>query len=125
MTKPAHVQSYRTPKLLCPLKTLKGTHSATTISVRDHMPILVSALKTSYGTSFPGCTVDKNVCQCRGHRFNPSSGKTPHALEQLSPCTTTPEPAHPRAANRGKAHTNQGRPSAAKNKYYIFKDCLY
>ena len=31
--------------------------------------------------------------QCRGHRFEPSSGKIPHATEQLSPCATTTEPA--------------------------------
>ena len=28
----------------------------------------------------------------RGHRFDPWSRKIPHAMEQLSPCTTTPEP---------------------------------
>ena len=32
-------------------------------------------------------------CQCRGHRFEPCSGRIPHAAEQLSPCTTTTEPA--------------------------------
>ena len=30
---------------------------------------------------------------CRGHRFEPWSEKIPHAVEQLSPCTTTTEPA--------------------------------
>ena len=29
----------------------------------------------------------------RGHGFEPWSGKIPHAAEQLSPCTTTTEPA--------------------------------
>ena len=29
----------------------------------------------------------------QGHRFNPWSGKFPHAAEQLSLCTTTAEPA--------------------------------
>ena len=32
------------------------------------------------------------IHQCREHRFNPWSGKIPHALEQLSPCATTTEP---------------------------------
>ena len=32
-------------------------------------------------------------CQCRGHGFEPWSGKIPHATEQLSLCTTTTEPA--------------------------------
>ena len=34
------------------------------------------------------------VCQCRGHAFDSSSGKTPHAKEQLNPRTTTTEPTH-------------------------------
>ncbi|KAJ8784364.1 hypothetical protein J1605_008297 [Eschrichtius robustus] len=32
------------------------------------------------------------TCQCRGHGFEPWSGKIPHVTEQLSPCTTTTEP---------------------------------
>ena len=32
-----------------------------------------------------------------GKGFGPSSGKIPHALEQRNPCTTTTEPARPRA----------------------------
>ena len=35
----------------------------------------------------------ESACQCRGHGFEPWSGKIPHAVEQLSPCTTTTEPA--------------------------------
>ena len=31
------------------------------------------------------------ACQCRRHRFNPWSEKIPHAVEQLSPCTTAIE----------------------------------
>ena len=34
----------------------------------------------------------ESACQCRGHRFDPWSGKIPHALEHESPCTTTIEP---------------------------------
>ena len=34
----------------------------------------------------------ESACQCRGQRFDPRSGKIPHALEQESPCTTTIEP---------------------------------
>ena len=34
----------------------------------------------------------ESACQCRGHGFEPWSGKIPHAAEQLSPCTTTTEP---------------------------------
>ena len=42
---------------------------------------------------FPWSSVGKeSTCQCRGHGFNPWSGKIPHALEKLSPCITTTEP---------------------------------
>ena len=37
--------------------------------------------------------VEEPTCQCRRHGFHPWSGKTPHAAEQLSPCTTIIEPA--------------------------------
>ena len=35
----------------------------------------------------------ESACQCRGHGFEPWSGRIPHATEQLSPCATTAEPA--------------------------------
>ena len=42
---------------------------------------------------FPGGAVVKNPpANAGGHRFEPWSGKIPHALEQLSLCTTTTEP---------------------------------
>lgn len=31
------------------------------------------------------------ACQCGGHKFNPYSGKIPHVVRQLRPCTTTTE----------------------------------
>ena len=34
---------------------------------------------------FPGGAVVENACQCRGHGFEPWSGKIPHAVEQLGP----------------------------------------
>ena len=34
----------------------------------------------------------ESACQCRGHGFEPWSGKIPHSTEQLSPCATTTEP---------------------------------
>ena len=36
----------------------------------------------------------ESACQCRGHRFEPWSGKIPHAAEQLGPWATITEPAH-------------------------------
>ena len=35
----------------------------------------------------------ESACQCRGHGFEPWSGKIPHAAEQLGPWAKTTEPA--------------------------------
>ena len=35
----------------------------------------------------------ESACQCRGHGFEPRSGKIPHAAEQLGPWATAAEPA--------------------------------
>ena len=37
-----------------------------------------------YSKVFPGDSVVESACQCRRHRFDPRSGKIPHAEEQLS-----------------------------------------
>ena len=47
----------------------------------------------------------ESACQCRGHRFNPWSGKIPHDAEQLSPCATTTGPA-PVLCNK-RSHRNE------------------
>ena len=39
------------------------------------------------------CSGWESAWQCRGHGFEPWSGKIPHAAEQLSPRATTTEPA--------------------------------
>ena len=44
-----------------------------------------------------GTSLVVQYLQCRGHVFNPWSGKIPHAAEQLSLCTTTTEAHVPRA----------------------------
>ena len=36
----------------------------------------------------------ESACQCRGHGFEPWSGRIPHAAEQLGPWATTTEPVH-------------------------------
>ena len=68
--------------------------------------LLISPLKNLL-SDFPGGAVVKNspaglpwwrsgkesTCQHRGHGFELRSGKIPHAMEQLSPCATTTEPA--------------------------------
>ena len=34
----------------------------------------------------------ESTSHCRRHRFDPWSGKIPHAVEQISPCAPTTEP---------------------------------
>ena len=41
--------------------------------------------------NIPGATVDEGLPASTGG-FNPWSGKTPNAMEQLSPCASTTEP---------------------------------
>ena len=84
----------------------------------------------------------ESACQCRGHRFEPWSGKIPHAAEQLGPWATTTEPAclepvlrnkrgrdrgprtamksGPRSPQLEKALTQKWRPNTAKNKINKF-----
>ena len=54
--------------------------------------IILNGEKLKAGTSLVTQWL-RITCQCRGHRFDPRSGKIPYAMEQLSPCTTTTEPA--------------------------------
>ena len=86
----------------------------------------------------------ESACQCRGHGFEPWSGKIPHAMEQLGPRATTTEPARlepvlptreaaivrgPRTAMKSGPHLPQlekalaqkRRPNTAKNKLINFK----
>ena len=50
----------------------------------------------------------ESACQCRGHGFEPWSGKISHAAEQLSPCAATTEPARLEPVLRNKrGHRNE------------------
>ena len=44
----------------------------------------------------------ESACRCRGHGFEPWSGKIPHAAEQLGPWAATTEPAHLELVLRNK-----------------------
>ena len=44
----------------------------------------------------------ESACRCRGHGFEPWSGKIPHAAEQLVPWATTTEPARLEPVLRNK-----------------------
>ena len=52
----------------------------------------------------------ESACQCRGHGFEPCSGKIPHATEQLGPCATTTEPARLELVLRNKRGRDSERP---------------
>ena len=53
----------------------------------------------------------ESACQCRGHGFEPFSGKIPHAAEQLGPWATTAEPAHLEPVLRNKRGRDSERPA--------------
>ena len=46
----------------------------------------------------------------QGHRFSPGSGKLPDAEEQLSSCTTTPEPELPEPLLHDKRSPHNAKP---------------
>ena len=49
-----------------------------------------------WGRGLPGrSSGEESLLQCRGHRFDPWSGKISRATEQLSLCATTTEPPEP------------------------------
>ena len=51
------------------------------------------------------------ACQCRGHGFEPRSGKIPPAVEQLGPWATTTEPARLEPVLRNKRGHDSERPA--------------
>ena len=53
----------------------------------------------------------ESACQCRGHGFEPWSGKIPHAAEQLGPWATITEPAHLEPVLRNKRGRDSERPA--------------
>ena len=57
------------------------------------------------------CSGWESACQCRGHGFEPWSGKIPHAAEQLGPWTTITEPARLEPVLRNKRGHDSERPA--------------
>ena len=53
----------------------------------------------------------ESACQCRGHGFEPWSGKIPRAAEQLGPWATTTEPARLEPVLCNKRGRNSERPA--------------
>ena len=57
------------------------------------------------------CSGWESACQCRGHGFEPWSGKIPHATEQLGPWATTTEPARLEPVLLNKRGRDNERPA--------------
>ena len=53
----------------------------------------------------------ESACQCRGHGFEPWSGKIPHAAEWLGPWATIIEPARLEPVLRNKRDRDSERPA--------------
>ena len=53
----------------------------------------------------------ESACRCRGHGFEPWSGKIPHAAEQLGPWATITEPARLEPVLRNKRGRDSERPA--------------
>ena len=53
----------------------------------------------------------ESACQCRGHGFEPWSGKIPHATEQLGPWATITEPVRLEPVLRSKRGCDSERPA--------------
>ena len=53
----------------------------------------------------------ESACQCRGHGFEPWSGKIPHAAEQLGPWATATEPARLEPVLRNGRGRDSERPA--------------
>ena len=53
----------------------------------------------------------ESACQCRGHGFEPWSGRIPHAAEWLGPWATTTEPVHLEPVLHNKRGHSSERPA--------------
>ena len=53
----------------------------------------------------------ESACRCRGHGFEPWSGRIPHAAEQLGPWATTTKPVRLEPVLRNKRGRDSERPA--------------
>ena len=79
--------SPRGKKLLCSIPLRTSPYVSFYLYVHLH------SLKYQYLGLPWWCSSWESACQCRGHGFQPWSGKIPCAAEQLGPWATTTEPA--------------------------------
>ena len=74
-------------------------------------PFLSLSYKNTYDWGLPWWRSGwESGCQCKGHRFEPWSGKIPHVAEQQGPWATTTEPARLETVLRNKRGRDSERP---------------
>ena len=99
------------------LSTILEHHPATSPPTKQMKVTHPAALtpKFSYKNLSPGLpwwrSGWESACQCRGHGFEPWSGKILHAAEQLGPWATTTEPARLEPVLRNKRGRDSERPA--------------
>ena len=76
----------------------------------SNKPSLVASIKAVLGLPWWHSGWE-SACQCRGHGFEPWSGKILHATEQLGPWATTTEPARLEPVLRNKRDHDSERPA--------------
>ena len=78
----------------------------------EHSLISYTKLKSKWIQGLPWwCSRWESACQCRGHGFEPWSGRIPHAAEQLGPWATTTEPARLEPVLRDERDRDSERPA--------------
>ena len=80
---------------------LSNSHLGTTKTTSKHLRLGLPWWRSGW----------ESACQCRGHGFEPWSGKIPHAAEQLGPWATTTEPARLEPVLRNKRGQDSERPA--------------
>ena len=76
----------------------------------------VKAFSQSRNPSWTSLVVRESARQCRGHKFDPWSGKTPRATEQLNRCPTITKPMRCNCCHRvPRAHALQSDATARRS----------
>ena len=95
------------PPLLCPL----GVHTFV-LYICASISVKVFLMYKNTKDGLPWWRSGwESACQCRGHGFEPWSGKIPRAAEQLGPWATGAEPARLEPVLRNKRGHDSERPA--------------
>ena len=116
--KPVRTWIIQTPRRLLhvTLKAADADWNYLSSIFRSKRNMEIEGYKWKYREDFPGGSVVKNLpASAGGHRFDPWSGRIPHAVGQPGPYATTTEPVpHNESSQRNEKpvrHTWRGAPS--------------